>query len=65
MATPAASPAGAAEYWHIGGIHTRLGIVTDRRVYGSNRALTEDSRGSEGGKAAGRVLRYAAGGLLR
>lgn len=36
-------PEVAAEYWHIGGIHTRLGKVSDRRVYGSKRALTTGS----------------------
>ncbi|GFH34718.1 hypothetical protein SCWH03_09320 [Streptomyces pacificus] len=43
MGTPASGPAASALYWHIGAIHTRFGMVTDRRVYGSNSALTGGS----------------------
>ncbi|GAA2828422.1 hypothetical protein GCM10010441_61090 [Kitasatospora paracochleata] len=48
MATPSSGPSGAAEYMHIGLIHTRLGMVSERRVIGSNRALTAAPRRSAG-----------------
>lgn len=50
VGTPAAAPSGAALYWHIGGIQTRLGTVNDRRV-----------RSEEGG-AHGGLLVGSAGG---
>lgn len=45
VGTPAASPFGAALYWHIAGIQMRLGTVRDRRVSGAKReVLMSDSR---------------------
>ncbi|GAA0364723.1 hypothetical protein GCM10010319_48240 [Streptomyces blastmyceticus] len=36
-------PWSAALYWHMGAIQIRLGMVSERRVRGSKRALIKDS----------------------
>ncbi len=43
LGTPTWSPMTSAEYWHIGAIQTRFGMVTPRRVKGSNNTLTDGS----------------------
>lgn len=41
VGTPVSGPWAAAEYMHIGDIHTRLGIRSERRVKGVNRLLMQ------------------------
>ncbi|GAA0481342.1 hypothetical protein GCM10010361_52630 [Streptomyces olivaceiscleroticus] len=54
MGAPCSGPSGAAEYWHIGAIHRRFGMVSCRRVIGSNSALTTGSLYvNEGGLGSG------------
>jgi hypothetical protein len=40
VGAPVSGPVGAAEYMHIGDIHTRLGIWRERSLRGVNRVLT-------------------------